>query len=94
MKKILVVSTIATFLSACSSLQGVVRDKETGTPVPSALIKVREATGSTDAMGHYRVMGSFLPGDTLMINAPGYNIYTQSIMSANDIVDIELTKQK
>jgi len=93
MKKVIAISALAVFLSACSNLQGVVRDKDTGTPVPSAYIKVRQATGTSDAMGAYKVTGSFVPGDTLMVNAPGYNIYTQSVKSTNEIIDVELKKQ-
>jgi hypothetical protein len=93
MKKVIAISVMAALLSACSNLQGVIRDKETGTPVPSAHVKVNRDSGTTDALGHYKVTGSFIPGDTIMVNAPGYNIYTQSVKSVNEIVDVELTKK-
>ena len=35
-----------------------------------------------------------MPGDTVMINAPGYNIYTRTVKSTNEIVDIELIEKK
>ena len=84
----------ALFLSACSSMQGVIRDKETGTPVPSAHIKINRDSATTDALGHYQITGSFIPGDTMMVNAPGYNIYTKTVKTTNDIVDIDLSKKK
>ncbi len=82
---------IALFLSACSNLQGVVRDKNTGTPVPSAIVNINQYSATTDAMGHYHLTGAFTPGNTFMVNAPGYNIYTQTVKSQNEIVDVELT---
>jgi len=94
MKKIIVTSLLALFLSACSSIQGVVRDKESGTPIPSAHIKINRSTTTTDAIGHYKVVGAFVPGDTMMVNAPGYNIYTQSVKSITEVVDIELSRQE
>lgn len=94
MKKALAVSVAVLLLSACTSMQGVVRDKETGTPVASALVQIEQYDGSTDALGRYKVTGAFVPGDTMMVNAPGYNIYTRSVKSATEIVDVELTKKK
>lgn len=94
MKKALVVSVAMFLLTACTSMQGVVRDKETGTPISSALVQVKQYDGSTDALGRYKVTGAFVPGDTMMVNAPGYNIYTRSVKSAKEIVDIELTRKK
>lgn len=93
MKKIILTSILAIFLSACSSMQGVVRDKESGTPIPSAHVKINRESGTTDALGHYKVIGSFVPGDTMLVNAPGYNIYTQTVRSTNEIVDIDLSKK-
>jgi len=94
MKKVVTIALLTIFLSACSNLQGVVRDKETGTPIPSAYVKVNRDSGVTDALGHYKVVGAFIPGDTMMVNAPGYNIYTQTIKSTNEIIDVDLTKKK
>ncbi len=87
-------SLIAFILTACSSVQGVVRDKPTGTPIPSAHINIKSSSAITNAMGHYRITGPFLPGDTMMVNAPGYNIYTQSLKSQNDIIDVDLSPKK
>ena len=54
---------VAIILTACSSVQGVVRDKETGTPIPSAYVTVNRSSAVTNAVGHYHVIGSFVPGD-------------------------------
>jgi chorismate synthase len=90
MKKFILLSSLLV-LSACSSIQGVVRDKSTGTPIPSAIVNVNQYSDSTDAVGHYEVTGAFAPGYTVMVNAPGYNIYTQTLKSTKEIIDIELT---
>ncbi len=93
MKSKVLILSAALFLSACSSMQGVVRDKETGTPIPSAHVVINKDSGTTNALGGYHVTGSFVPGDTMMINAPGYNIFTRTVKSANEIVDVELTRK-
>ena len=94
MKKIISLSILALFLSACSSMQGVVRDKDSGTPIPSALIKINRSNATTDALGHYKIMGPFVPGDTMMVNAAGYNIYTKTVTAIHEIADIDLSKLK
>lgn len=91
------IATSLIIIAGCSSVSGVVRDKETSTPISSATVTVvnRSSSTTTDAVGHYKLMGAFLPGDTLMVNAPGYNIYSGSIQSSQDqIVDIELVPKK
>jgi hypothetical protein len=90
MKKILVALSFLA-LSACSSVEGVIRDKSTGTPIPSANITIKRSSTITDAYGHYKLVGPFIPGDTVMVNAPGYNIFTRSITSTKEIVDIDLS---
>lgn len=82
---------IALLLSGCASVKGVVRDKSTGTPIPSAHVTVKAYSAITNAVGYYNVTGSFLPGDTMMVNAPGYNIYTRTIKSTTEIVDVDLS---
>jgi predicted small secreted protein len=78
-------------LSACSTVEGVVRDRSTGTPIPSASVTINRDTAVTDGYGHYKILGSFVPGNTMMVNAPGYNIYTQTIKSINEFIDVELS---
>jgi hypothetical protein len=82
---------LISILAGCASVTGVVRDKPTGTPISSATINVNRSSTTTDAVGHYKLMGSFVRGDTLMVNAPGYNMYTHTLRDFNEIVDIELT---
>ncbi|UTW12810.1 carboxypeptidase regulatory-like domain-containing protein [Marinobacterium rhizophilum] len=93
MKSKVIILCSALILSACSSMQGVVRDKETGTPIPSAHIVINRDSGTTNALGSYHVTGTFIPGDTMLINAPGYNIYTRTVKSTNEIVDVDLSKK-
>jgi predicted small secreted protein len=94
MKKIVSISILALFLSACSSMQGVVRDKDSGTPIPSAHVKINRNSATTDALGYYKVTGSFFRGDIMIVNASGYNIYTKTVKKKNEIVDIDLSKKK
>ncbi|WP_075767165.1 carboxypeptidase regulatory-like domain-containing protein [Photobacterium proteolyticum] len=81
-------------LSGCSSVVGVVRDKNTSTPVSSATVTVirTSTTTTTDAVGHYMLSGMFISGDTIMINAPGYNIYTGTLKSGagKEFIDVDL----
>ncbi len=91
------VGMILMILTGCSSVQGVVRDKETYTPVPSATVTVIRTSNSTvtDAVGHYNLSGMFIPGDTLMINAPGYNIYTGTLKNGSrEFIDVDLVPKK
>ena len=91
MKKVLFTVVSILLVSACSSLQGIVRDKSTGSPIASAVVKVNDDSSTTDGLGRYEIKGD--TGDTMMINAPGYNIYTKTVKSDDEIVDVELTKQ-
>lgn len=92
------VATFALLLSGCSTVSGVVRDKQTSTPISSATVTVMRVSSSTttDAVGHYQLQGAFVPGDTLMVNAPGYNIYTGSLKTSGpqEIIDIDLVPKK
>ena len=84
----------ALFITACSNMQSVVRDKNTGSPIPSAIVNINQYSATTDALGHYTLTGAFVPGNTVMVNAPGYNIYTQTVKAPTEIVDVELTPKK
>jgi hypothetical protein len=85
-----VFAAIAVILSVtgCSSMQGVVRDKPTGSPISSATVTIGSASTTTDAMGVYHI-SSPDSGETMIINAPGYNIYTKTI-DDEKILDIDL----
>jgi len=91
MKKVLFTAVAILSMSACSSLQGVVRDKSTGSPIASAIVQINDESSTTDGLGRYEVKGD--TGDTMMVNASGYNIYTKTVKSDDEIVDVELIKQ-
>ncbi len=95
--KVIAALFLVAILSGCSTVTGVVRDKPTGTPISSATINVGKSSTTSDAVGHYELVGSFLPGDTLIINAPGYNMYTRTLKGSagtKNFEDIELTPKK
>jgi hypothetical protein len=77
-------------LTGCSSISGVVRDKPTGSPISSALVSINNIHTTTNAVGGYTITGPFTVRDVIFVNAPGYNIYTESV-GTNLIHDIELT---
>ena len=91
MYKVLSVAAAAVLMAGCSTVQGVVRDKYTGSPVAAAVVTVANSSTSTNGFGHYSLQGSFLPGATMMVNASCYNIYTGTITSTNEIKDVNLT---
>ena len=91
MYKFLGAAATVAMLVGCSTVQGVVRNKYTGTPVAAAVVTVDKSSTSTNGFGHYYMQGSFLPGDTMMVNASCYDIYTGSITSTSEIKDINLT---
>ncbi|MFB9934752.1 carboxypeptidase regulatory-like domain-containing protein [Photobacterium aphoticum] len=94
LKKIVFASAVLMALTGCSSVVGVVRDKNTSTPISSATVTVMRTSTSTltDAVGHYALSGMFIPGDTMMINAPGYNIYTGTLRKGvgTEFIDVDL----
>ena len=86
---------LALWLTGCSSVQGVVRDKTTGSPVPSAVVTIGNRSGTSNATGYYRVSTLGTPGQTVLVDAPGYNIYSETIKpDSPDIIDIELTPKQ
>jgi predicted small secreted protein len=93
MKNKVLIFCSALILSACSTMQGVVRDKQSGSPIPSAHVVINRASATTNALGSFRIFGAFVPGDTMLVNAPGYNIYTRTVKSVNEIVDVDLSKR-
>ncbi len=80
----------AVALTGCTTVSGVVRDKPTGNPISSATVTINNVSGVTNAMGAYTLSGPFVPQNTMMINAPGYHIYTKSL-GRETVHDIELT---
>lgn len=89
-RKFCLALSLVSVVSGCTTVQGVVRDKPTGNPISSANVTIKNVNATTNAMGAYSLSGPFLPQDTMMINAPGYHIYTKSL-GRDTIHDIELT---
>jgi uncharacterized protein YceK len=86
----LIAVTSALTLAGCGSVvQGVVRDKPTGNPISSASVAIGNEATVTNAMGAYELNASVKPSSTLLINAPGYFLYTESL-GDKLIHDIEL----
>ncbi|MDP8080175.1 carboxypeptidase regulatory-like domain-containing protein [Phocoenobacter skyensis] len=82
-----------TCIRVVSVTEGTVRDKDSGEPISSAVVTVNKNMATTDGFGHYRLVGYFMPGDTMIINAPSYNIHTLSIKSMHSVVDIDLKRK-
>lgn len=83
-------------ISACSTtIHGVVRDKPTGNPLSSASVSIGEANAVTNAAGAFTIKARVKPATTLMINAPGYFLYSASVAKRGDeggelVRDVEL----
>ncbi len=82
------IATLLTVVTACSSIQGVVRDKPTGSPISSATVTVGSNSTTTDAMGAYH-LPTPEPEEAMVVNAPGYNVYTKTV-GEDKIHDIDL----
>lgn len=80
----------------CSTtVRGVVRDKPTGNPLSSATISVGEHSAVTNAVGAYELTARIKPSSVLLINAPGYFLYSASVAKRGDeggelVRDVEL----
>lgn len=93
-------SIAATLLLAavgCGTVvRGVIRDKPTGNPIGSASVSADDRSATTNAFGVYVLEGVDLkPSTVLMINAPGYFLYSASVnRTRNDgdeiVRDVEL----
>ena len=90
-KLIFTVAIASLLLTACgSTVQGVVRDKPTGNPIPSASVAVDDESTITNNRGVYEISVSTKPSSVISVNAPGYFEYSESL--GNSLVhDIELT---
>ena len=82
------IAALLTVVTACSSIQGVVRDKPTGSPISSATVTIGANSTTTDAMGAYHLPMPE-PEEAMVVNAPGYNIYTKTV-GEDKIHDIDL----
>jgi hypothetical protein len=80
----------------CSNtINGVVRDKPTGNPLSSASVAVGERSATTNAMGAFKLKARIKPASILVVNAPGYFMYSASVAKRSDegghlVRDVEL----
>ncbi len=77
-------------------IRGVVRDKPTGNPIGSASVAAEDKSATTNAYGVYVLRDvDVKPSTVLMINAPGYFLYSASVNKNNNdgdeiVRDVEL----
>lgn len=86
---------VAAGLGCSTTIHGVVRDKPTGNPLSSASVSVGENSAVTNAFGAYEVKARVKPSSLLLINAPGYFMYSASVGKRGDegsdlVRDVEL----
>lgn len=69
------------FAPGCSFVvHGIVRDKVTGHPIAGAGVTIDQLQATTGATGVYEIRGVDLKRlTTLLVNAPGYFLYNQSV---------------
>jgi len=83
-------------VQGCSTtIRGVIRDKPTGNPLSSASVAVGDRSAVTDAVGAYVLSARVKPASALMVNAPGYFMYSASVAKRSDeggeiVRDVEL----
>ena len=82
-------------MGCSSTIRGVVRDKPTGNPLSSASVSVGDANTTTNAMGAYELKADVEPKSILLVNAPGYFLYSASVGKHGDegsemVRDVEL----
>jgi len=87
---------VTLLVAGCSTtIHGVVRDKPTGNPLSSATVAVGEQNAVTNAGGAYVLSVRVKPSSVLMVNAPGYFMYSASVAKRGDeggdiVRDVEL----
>jgi hypothetical protein len=95
-KTLLAVSLLAAAGLGCgTTIHGVVRDKPTGNPLASATISIGKDNATTNAFGAYEIKTDVEPSSLLLINAPGYFMYSASVGKHGDeggdlVRDVEL----
>lgn len=81
---------------ACgTTIRGVVRDKPTGNPLSAASVAVGDCSATTNAIGAYELRCDVEPKSILLVNAPGYFMYSASVARSKGdgdelIRDVEL----
>lgn len=67
------------------------RDKTTGSPISSPVITIGNESGTSNATGDFRISTSADPGDAVLVNVPGYKLYSETLKpDSPDVNDIEL----
>lgn len=89
-------SLLLAVLGCGTVVRGVIRDKPTGNPIGSASVSADDKNATTNAFGIYVLEGvDVKPSTVLMVNAPGYFLYSASVnRTRNDgdeiVRDVEL----
>lgn len=97
-KRLLVLAASCLFavgLGCGTTVRGVVRDKPTGNPLSSATVSIGKSSATTNAVGAYELKADVEPSSVLLINAPGYFMYSASVGKHRDegselVRDVEL----
>lgn len=65
---------------ACgTTVRGVIRDKPTGNPLSAASVAIGDCSATTNAIGAYELRCDVEPKSILLVNAPGYFMYSASV---------------
>jgi len=67
-----------------TTIHGVIRDKPTGNPLSSVQVAVGDTNAMTNAMGAYVLKAEVKPSSTILVNAPGYFMYSASVAKHRD----------
>jgi hypothetical protein len=89
------VALAAASLGCGTMVRGVIRDKPTGNPISSATVSIGKSNATTNAIGAYELKTDIESSSILLINAPGYFLYSASVGKRSDeddelVRDVEL----
>lgn len=92
---VLVTTAVLAMGGCATTIRGIVRDKPTGNPLSSASVAVGDQTGTTNAVGAYVLSVRVKPASALLVNAPGYFMYSASVAKTGSeggeiVRDVEL----
>lgn len=79
MKKMLMGAALILVAGCSTTIHGVVRDKPTGNPISAATVSVGERNATTNALGAFTLKAKVKPSSALVVNAPGYFLYSASV---------------
>lgn len=93
--RVLLLPALLAAAGCSTTVRGVIRDKPTGNPLSSASISIGDRSATTNAVGAYEVRAKVKPASILLINAPGYFMYSASVAKRGDeggelVRDVEL----